>query len=245
MDSTGMELGFMGGQVMSSGMGVYLLLTIPAMLLSLYAQARVKSAFGQWSQRENQRGLTGAEAAADMLRREGVNDVRIERVDGFLSDHYDPRDKVLRLSSGVFDQRSVAALGIACHEAGHALQHAHGYGPLGMRSLLVPLVGFGSKLAWPIIIGGLALNVTGLAMAGVAVFGLTVLFQLVTLPVEFNASSRAKEALIRNGITTDPEEQKGVASVLGAAALTYVAATVAAIGQMLYYVMLISGRRRN
>jgi len=131
MDSTGMELGFMGGQVMGSGMGVYLVLTIPAMLLSLYAQWRVKSAFSQWSQRANQRGLTGAEAAADMLAREGVRDVRIERVDGFLSDHYDPRDKVLRLSSAVFDERSVAALGIACHEAGHALQHAHGYGPLG------------------------------------------------------------------------------------------------------------------
>jgi len=245
MDSTGMELGFMGGQVMGSGMGVYLVLTIPAMLLSLYAQWRVKSAFSQWSQRANQRGLTGAEAAADMLAREGVRDVRIERVDGFLSDHYDPRDKVLRLSSAVFDERSVAALGIACHEAGHALQHAHGYGPLGLRSKLVPLVNIGSRLAVPIIVGGMVLNMLGLAQLGIAVFGLTVLFQLVTLPVEFNASSRAKEALVRNGITTDPEEQRGVASVLGAAALTYVAATVAAIGQMLYYVMMISGRRRD
>lgn len=230
---------------MGSGMGIYLILTLPALLLGMWAQFRVKSAYAKWQQCGNRSGLSGAEAARDMLAREGVTDVRIEQVDGFLSDHYDPGAKVLRLSPEVYQNRSVASLGIACHEAGHALQHAQGYGALQIRSLLVMPIQIGSRLAVPLVIAGLAIGMLGLAKIGVMLFGVIVLFQLVTLPVEFNASARAKEALIRNGITRDHDEQSGVNEVLNAAAMTYVAAAVSAIGQMLYYVMMVTGNSRD
>lgn len=226
------------------GMGLYLILSIPALLLGMFAQARVKSAYAKWSAVANRRGMTGADAAESMLAREGVRDVVIEPVDGFLTDHYDPAAKVLRLSPEVFSGRSVAALGIACHEAGHALQHANGYGALTLRSWLVPTAKIGSWLAVPLIGIGFAMGQLGLAKIGVLLFGLIVLFQLVTLPVEFNASSRAKQALTNNGVTV-PDEDDGVGEVLNAAALTYVAAAVSAISQLLYYVMIIAGNSRN
>ncbi len=220
---------------------LYLLIIIPTMLLSLWAQAKVKGAYSKWSKVQNKRGMSGADAAKDMLNREGVRDVRIEMVTGWLSDHYDPSSKVLRLSPEVFSGRSVASVGIACHEAGHALQHAHNYAFLGIRSMLVPAANIGSKLSWIIIFGGMLLGMMGLAKVGVVLFGFVVLFQLVTLPVEFNASSRAKKALVANGILGDKTEVDGVNNVLDAAAMTYVAATIAALGQLLYYALRVFG----
>ena len=224
---------------------LYLLIIIPTMLLSLWAQSKVKGAYSKWSKVQNKRGMSGADAAKDMLTREGIRDVRIEMVSGWLSDHYDPSSKVLRLSPEVFNGRSVASVGIACHEAGHALQHAHNYAFLGIRSMLVPAANIGSKLSWVIIFGGMILGMMGLAKIGVVLFGFVVLFQLVTLPVEFNASSRAKKALIANGILSDNTEIAGVNNVLDAAAMTYVAATIAALGQLLYYAIRVFGGSRR
>ena len=220
---------------------LYLLIIIPTMLLSLWAQAKVKGAYSKWSKVQNKRGMSGADAAKDMLNREGIRDVRIEMITGWLSDHYDPSSKILRLSPEVFGGRSVASVGIACHEAGHALQHAHNYAFLGIRSMLVPAANIGSKLSWIIIFGGMLLGIMGLAKVGVVLFGFVVLFQLVTLPVEFNASSRAKKALVANGILGDKTEVDGVNNVLDAAAMTYVAATIAALGQLLYYALRVFG----
>ncbi|GHV20644.1 zinc metallopeptidase [Planctomycetales bacterium] len=225
-------------------MGLYIILTIPPLLLGLWAQWRVKSAYEKWSRCANARNLTGAQAAAEMLRRENVNDVRIEQVGGTLSDYYDPSAKVLRLSSGVYGAASVAALGIACHEAGHALQHARGYAYLGLRSALVMPAKFGSYLAIPLIMFGMLIGALGLAKLGVIIFGAVVLFQLVTLPVEFDASRRAKAALVNNGVINAPE-RAGVNEVLDAAAMTYVAAAVAAISQLLYYALILAGNRRR
>ena len=181
-----------------------------------------------------------------MLRAAGLADkVGIERHEGFLSDHYDPRARVLRLSPAVHDGRSLAALGVACHEAGHAVQHAAGYAPLVMRNAIVPVAGFGSWRAWPMIMIGLVLNWLNLALAGVALFGLLVVFQIVNLPVEFNASSRAKQMLQQMGLISGPGEYRAVASVLSAAAMTYVAATIAALAQLLYFAIrlgLLGGR---
>jgi hypothetical protein len=231
---------------------LYLIIVGPAILLAMIAQAWVKGAYSRWSRVANSHGLTGAEAAREMLSRESIGDVRIERAQGWLSDHFDPRENVLRLSPGVHDGRSVAAVGIACHEAGHALQHAYGYAPLSFRNLLVPVASVGSNLAWPIIIGGMLLAMflqwpggIYLAQIGVVVFGVTVVFQLVTLPVEFNASGRAKAALVRNGVITTDQEIKGVNAVLNAAAMTYIAATIAALAQLLYFALrtgLLGGR---
>ncbi|MFH0910259.1 MAG: zinc metallopeptidase [Planctomycetota bacterium] len=230
---------------------LYWLLITPAMLLALWAQIRVKSAFARYSRMENSRHLSGAEAAALMLEREGLGDVKIEMTQGWLSDHYDPRDKTLRLSPDVYNGRTVAAVGVACHEAGHALQHAYGYAPLHLRTILVPVAGFGSSFAWILIIGGIIFQALpfGLMLAkiGVLLFGAAVLFQVVTLPVEFNASSRAKDALVRNGVLAYSEEIEGANAVLNAAALTYVAATIAALAQLLYWMIrlgIIGGRRR-
>lgn len=224
---------------------LYLLIIIPTMLLSLWAQSKVKGAYSKWSKVQNKRGMSGADAAKDMLNREGIRDVRIEMVSGWLSDHYDPSSKVLRLSPEVFNGRSVASVGIACHEAGHALQHAHNYAFLGIRSMLVPAANIGSKLSWIIIFGGMILGMMGLAKIGVVLFGFVVLFQLITLPVEFNASSRAKKALVANGILSDNTEIAGVNNVLDAAAMTYVAATIAALGQLLYYAIRVFGGSRR
>jgi hypothetical protein len=221
----------------------YWILVMPTVLLALYAQYRVRTAYGKWSRVRNASGLTGAEAAREMLRRAGIADVRIERTRGWLSDHYDPRERVLRLSPGVHDGRSVAAVGIAAHEAGHALQHATDYAFLGIRNAIVPLAGIGSWLSMPMIVMGVFFNLTGLFLVGVVVFAALVVFQFITLPVEFNASSRAKEALPQYGVITRTEEIRGVSEVLNAAALTYVAATIQAVATLLYYVMLFAGNR--
>ncbi len=224
---------------------LYLLIMIPTILLSLWAQMRVKGAYNKWSKVATRRGMSGAEAARDMLQRKGINDVRIEMVQGWLSDHYDPTSKTLRLSPEVYRSSSVASVGIACHEAGHALQHAQHYALLGLRSLLVPAATIGSRLSWIVIMAGLIFHLFGLAKIGVILFGFVVLFQLITLPVEINASARAKEALAFNGVLSDSREIEGVNDVLNAAAMTYVAATIAALGQMLYFALRIFGGNRN
>ena len=224
---------------------MYLIIVGPAMLLALWAQMKVKGAFGKWSQVAASSRLTGAQAAQRMLQRAGLADVGIERAKGFLSDHYDPRVRKLRLSPSVYDGQSVAAMGIACHEAGHALQHAQGYAPLQMRTAIVPVASIGSWLSWPLIIIG-GLMSTKLALAGVILFGAVVVFQLITLPVEFDASSRAKKQLTSLGILQSQTEAGGVSAVLNAAAMTYVAATVTALAQLLYFAMrlgLLGGRR--
>jgi uncharacterized protein len=223
---------------------LYLLFMAPVMLLAIWAQMKVSSAFAKYSKMENSRRMTGAEAAADMLARAGVPGLPIEQTEGFLSDHYDPRNRTLYLSPKVFSGRSVAAVGVACHEAGHALQHAQAYPFMGIRSAIVPVASFGSQFAFILIFLGLIINMLGIAAIGVILFGAVVLFQLVNLPVEYNASSRAKAALIQGGVVTYPEEVEGVNKVLDAAALTYVAATITALAQLLYYIVLLTGRRR-
>jgi Zn-dependent membrane protease YugP len=225
---------------------LYLIIVGPTMLLALWAQMRVKSAFGKWSQVPASSRMTGAQAAQRMLQGAGLTDVGIEPAHGFLSDHYDPRVKKLRLSANVYEGRSVAAMGIACHEAGHALQHAKGYAPLQLRTAFVPVASIGSWLAWPLIMIGLFMQSANLAVAGIVLFGTVVLFQMITLPVEFDASNRAKEQLRSLGIIQSNQEAGGVTAVLDAAALTYVAATVTAIAQLLYFAMragLLGGRR--
>jgi len=234
---------------------LYWLFVGPAILLGLYAQMRVKSAFAKYSRVRSYSGVTGAEAARQMLEGQGVrvvasarlasqldNAVAIEQVNGVLSDHYDPRSKVLRLSPNVYGSPSIAAVGVACHEAGHALQHARGYAPLSARSFMVPVASFGSWAALPIIILGAMFSPPMISL-GIALYAALVLFQLITLPVEFNASSRAKEALANAGIIRGQAEAGGVSAVLNAAALTYVAAAVSSIMTLLYFLMVFSGRR--
>ena len=216
---------------------MYFIIVGPAMLLALWAQMRVKSAYNRWSRIANTSGMTGAQAAQMMLERGGVRDCTIEPAKGYLSDHYDPRTKTLRLSQDVYAGRSVAALGIACHEAGHAFQHAQGYAMLQFRSMIVPLANIGSWLVWPLMILGMVLQMYGLVVLGVAAFGCLVLFQIVTLPVEFDASRRAKHELQRLAILRNEQEVDGVASVLNAAAMTYVAATITAMAQLLYFAL--------
>jgi Zn-dependent membrane protease YugP len=221
---------------------LYLLLTLPALVFSIWAQVRVKSTFHRYERVGLRSGMSGAEAARAIVRASGMEGVTVERHAGFLSDHYDPRAKSLRLSPAVYDGRSVSAVAVAAHEAGHSLQDAHGYAPLVLRSKLVPLTQIGSMLwYWPFILG-LWMNLAGLIWLGIIAFGAVVLFQIVTLPTEFDASNRAKGLLAETGIVTTQEEALGVEKVLGAAALTYVAALVAAVLQLLY--MLLRARDR-
>lgn len=222
---------------------LYIMLALPGLLLGFWAQWRVRSAFGQFSQVQTLRGLTGAQVAQAILRREGIQDVRIEPSRGFLSDHYSPAEKTLRLSPDVYSGRTIAAAGVAAHEVGHAVQHARSYPFLGMRSALVPAVQFASPFAVPIIIGGFLLSGWGgsafgqiVTMFGLALFTLVVLFQLITLPVEFDASRRALQAIEAGGIL-ERQEIQGARAVLGAAAWTYVAAAVSAVLTLLYYLI--------
>jgi Zn-dependent membrane protease YugP len=225
---------------------LYLLLAIPPLLLGMWAQFRVQSAFKQYSRVRTSTGVDGAHAARQLLDINGLQGVNIERVGGTLSDHYDPGHKVLRLSQDVYATPSIAAVGVAAHEAGHALQDKVNYGPLRLRSAIVPAVQFGSWLG-PIIfmVGFFMQGAFGqsLAWVGILLFGATAVFALVTLPVEFDASKRAKAQLASAGILT-PQEIQGVDKVLDAAALTYVAAAVQAVTTVLYYVLLM-GRRRD
>jgi Zn-dependent membrane protease YugP len=225
---------------------LYLLLAIPPLLLGMWAQFRVQSAFKQYSRVRTSTGVDGAHAARQLLDINGLQGVNIERVGGTLSDHYDPGHKVLRLSQDVYATPSIAAVGVAAHEAGHALQDKVNYGPLRLRSAIVPAVQFGSWLG-PIIfmVGFFMQGAFGqsLAWVGILLFGATAVFALVTLPVEFDASKRAKAQLASAGILS-PQEIQGVDKVLDAAALTYVAAAVQAVTTVLYYVLLM-GRRRD
>ena len=222
-------------------------LVLIGVILSLVASARVKSTFNKYSQMRNSRGLTGAQAAEQVLHGAGIYDVRVERIAGNLTDHYDPRSKVLRLSDTVYGQTSVAAVGVAAHECGHAIQHAKGYGPLKFRNVLVPVANFGAKIAWPLILVGLLINSESswfIMQAGIIAFSLAVLFQIVTLPVEFNASNRAIRVIADRGMMYG-EEIVAAKKVLSAAALTYVAAAASSILQLLRLVLLAGGRRRN
>lgn len=213
---------------------VYFLFVAPAMLLAMWAQWKVKSAYHEASQIPSRSGFNGAETAYQVMRAEGVAGVEIEPVEGFLSDHYSPTEKTLRLSPPVFGGNSLAALGIAAHEAGHAIQDARSYGPLVVRNALVPLASFGSNASWIILIIGFLMQSMGLIIAGIITFSLVVLFQLVNLPVEFDASRRAKIALVEGGLIS-PEEKEYVDKVLNAAAMTYVAATLTSIMTLLYF----------
>jgi Zn-dependent membrane protease YugP len=213
---------------------MYFVFLAPGILLALWAQYRVRSAYSEASGVPVHSGYSGAETADVMLRSHGIEGVRIEPVGGVLSDHYDPREKVLRLSPDVYAGRSLAALGIAAHEAGHAVQDASRYPLLVLRNGLVPLASVGSGAAWIIIFLGLAMHLMGLILAGIVVFSAVVLFQLVNLPVEYDASRRARVALVESGLVT-PEEEVEVGRVLNAAALTYVAATLTSVLTLLYF----------
>ena len=224
---------------------MWLVFALPGLLLALWAQTRVRGSFKTFSKVRTTSGMTGAQVARTLLDQEGLTHVVVEESQGgMLSDHYDPRSETLRLSPDVYRTPSVAAAGVAAHEMGHALQHAHGYGPLKFRSAIVPVTQFGSTLAPWLFIAGLLLNFTTLAWVGVVLFGVAVLFTLVTLPVEFDASKRAKALLSSSGIVTSTE-LVGVNKVLDAAALTYVASAVSAVGQFLYYIMLLTGGSRR
>ena len=226
----------------------YVILVLPYILLSLWASSNVNSTFKKYSRQFSSRGLTGAEAARRVLSAHGVGNVRIERVSGNLTDHYDPRTNVIRLSDNVFGNTSTAAIGVACHEAGHAVQYAQGYAPIKLRAAIIPVTNFGSRLAMPLILIGLLLAAFGNLSVlfidlGIACFGLSLVFQLVTLPVEFNASNRALRAIADSNLLTE-DEQAGARKTLRAAALTYVAATAVAFAQLLRLILLF-GRRRD
>ena len=220
------------------------IVVIPAVLLALYAQFKVTSTYARFSQVPVSSGLTGAQAAEEILRRNGLSDVSVERTEGVLSDHYDPRARSLSLSLDVYSGSSVAAVGVAAHETGHAIQHARGYAPLALRSAMVPAVQFGSWLAWPIFILGFLFHSGSMVQLGILIFSALVAFTVVTLPVEFDASARAMRVLQEERMVT-PDELRGVRSVLTAAALTYVAAAAMAILQLLRMLMLANMRRRD
>lgn len=225
------------------GLGAYLLFLIPPFLLSLYAQYKVKSAFAEMSRVPT--NLTGAQAARRMLDSSGLTHVGIERVPGHLSDHYDPSAKVLRLSSDVYDARSMAALGVACHEAGHAFQDAQRYAPLVIRNLAVPAASFGSGASGFLLFFGVVFSLKPLLWLGIILFSLVVFFQLINLPVEFDASARAKRQLVSLGMIADNDSYY-VSKVLNAAALTYVAATLQSVMTLLWYILqALSGRRSD
>ena len=222
-----------------------LIVVVPGMLISGAASLMVRSAYKKYSQVRSMRGYTGAQAARALLDRAGIHDVEIVQTQGFLSDHYNPQNRTLALSDGVFSSPSVAAIGIACHEAGHAIQHASGYMPLGLRSALVPVAGIGSKLGYFVMFGGLLMHSQTAVGIGVLVFGAVLLFQLVTLPVEFDATARAKRLAVEAGIVY-AEERPGMDRVLNAAALTYVAAVIGTLLTMLYFLFrsgILGGRR--
>jgi len=221
-------------------------LVLIGVVISLAASGRMKSTFAKYQRVRSQRSISGRETAERILSNAGIYDVRVEQISGNLSDHYDPKHKVLRLSDSTYHSTSVAAVGVAAHECGHALQHAKGYAPLGIRSALVPAANFGSMIAWPLIIIGLLFTGETSSLfinLGIILFSVSVLFQLVTLPVEFNASRRALQVLGDSNLLYE-DEMSGARKVLNAAALTYVAAAAAAILQLLRIVLL-SGKRRN
>jgi Zn-dependent membrane protease YugP len=223
---------------------LYLLISLPALLLGFWAQSKIRSAYSKYSQVRTATGMTGAEVARQMLDRNGLQNVRIEQVSGNLSDHYDPSSKTLRLSQGVYSSPSVAAAGVAAHETGHAIQDATSYGPLKLRSFMVPSVQIGSWVGPVVFMVGLMLSSTNVAWLGIILFSVTAIFSLITLPVELNASARAKEWLANSGVIYS-SELIGVNKVLDAAALTYVAGALQSLSTIFYYVTLLLGRSRR
>ena len=227
----------------------YLFLVLPCVIFSLWASSRVNSTFQKYSSQLSRRRITGADAAQRVLRANGILNVRIERINGNLTDHYDPKANVIRLSDSVYDSISTAAIGVACHEAGHAVQYAQNYAPIKLRAAIIPITNIGSKLAMPLILLGLLLTFMEdfsyfFVYLGISCFGLSLLFQLLTLPVEFNASRRAMEAIRDTDLLT-LEEQQGARKTLSAAAMTYVAATAVALAQLLRLLAIFGGRRRR
>ena len=222
----------------------YIILVLPMVIFSMIASARVNSSFKKYSKVMSSRRITGAQAAFEVLRHYGITNVQIERVSGNLTDHYDPRSNVIRLSDNVYSSTSVAAIGVACHEAGHAAQYAQSYAPIKIRNKILPLANIGSKAGIPLAFLGYFLNFEPLALAGVVFFAFAVIFQLVTLPVEFNASKRAIKSLKDSYMLTD-EELPMAKKVLSAAALTYVAALAVSLAQLLRLLALVSGGRRR
>lgn len=222
----------------------YVVIVLPAVLLAMWASANVNSTFKKYSSVPSGSGYTGADAARRILDANGLHHIRIEHVSGNLTDHYDPRAEVIRLSDTVYANHSAAAIGVAAHEAGHAVQHSTGYFPLVIRNAIIPVCNIGSNLAMPLVILGLVLDMFGLCFIGILAFSLSAVFQLITLPVEFNASSRALAALAESG-RFDDEDLAGAKKTLRAAALTYVAALAVALANLLRLIVLISGRRRD
>lgn len=223
---------------------LYILLVGPAILLTMFAQMKVKGTFNRWKQISNSRGMTGAQVAQYMMEQNGINDVSIHQIDGDLTDHFDPSSKTVNLSAEVYSGTSIASIGIACHEVGHVIQHHIGYGPIKLRMAIIPMTNIGSKLALPLIIIGLLINATGMAWLGVLCFSLSTIFQLVTLPVEFDASHRALKTIDQCGLFQGKDYQ-GAKSVLSAAALTYVAALFVSLMQLLRWIIILSGRNRD
>jgi hypothetical protein len=215
---------------------VYLLMMLPAIIFAGIASFMVKATFKKYSKVISYSGLSGAQAAERMLQRNGIYDVRIEQTRGFLSDHYDPTGKILRLSSSVYSSNSLAAIGVACHEAGHALQHANSYAPLLLRTTLVPVTNFSSSLSFYVLLAGMLFRVPVLMYVGCAMFAVAFIFSVVTLPVEWDASSRAKQYIVSSGIVS-PGQEEAAGKVLNAAFLTYVAAAVSSLLTLLYYLM--------
>lgn len=220
---------------------IYWIILIPVMVLSVYAQFKVSSTFKRYSRVPNRRRITGAQAAYEVLRSNGVSGVSVRSCRGSLTDHYDPRNNTIYLSEPVYAAGTVAAVGVAAHEAGHAVQYAVGYGPVRVRSAIIPVTQFGSKFAFIALLLGLILYSQSLFALGIALFGLTAVFQLITLPVEFNASARAL-ATIEHAQLLDPDEGRGAKKVLTAAALTYVAALLMSLAQLLRYLLVFAGR---
>lgn len=225
----------------------YIILVIPAMIISIWAQYKVKSTFNKFSKVRNVRNVTGAYAAQAVLSYYGISDVRIERVGGKLTDHYDPKTKVIRLSEGVYDSTSVAAIGVACHEAGHAAQHAEGYAPIRIRNSIIPVCNIGSKLGIPIALIGLFMSAEPIIYIGLALYAGIFIFHLVTLPVEFNASRRAISVIDSTDLLYD-DEIGGAKKVLSAAAMTYVASMLVALASFLRIalrILAMNNRRNN
>lgn len=225
----------------------YLYIVLPCLLLSLWASSSVNSTFKRYSKQLSSRGISGRDAALCVLEAHGITNVRVERIAGNLTDHFDPKTNVIRLSDSVYSSTSTAAIGVACHEAGHAVQYAQSYFPMKVRAAIIPATNIGSRLAMPLILLGVLFGIGGsysytLVYAGIACFSLSLVFQLVTLPVEFNASRRAMQAIAGRGILT-AQEQKGARKTLTAAAMTYVAAVAVAAAQLLRLVFLFGGRR--
>lgn len=229
----------------------YIILVLPCIIFSMIASSSVNSTFKKYSSQLSSRQITGSQAAQRVLAANGVHGVRIERISGNLTDHYDPKANVIRLSENVYDNPSTAAIGVACHEAGHAVQYANNYFPIHIRAAIIPVTNIGSKLAMPLILLGILFSTVGafsntLIYLGIACFGFSLVFQLITLPVEFNASRRAMTAIRETGILTE-NEQKGARKTLNAAAMTYVAATAVALAQLIRLITLFGnrGRRRD